>query len=584
MKKMSTTKHLGKSLLILSIVLFSLFSTRAQTPSVIQKVPVNGQYSRHTITKLNFLSPDKYNIAVNHQLGVIGNDFWAEQKLPETINYNSFGTATDYHSVNGYKTTLSGKLIIHEFRDPGTFGKDDDLQLTIVCNPKNSIGASNYPKIKNRHFNDYPYPYVEGEIDIDDGFHKYYNNSNISYGFPSKYQTDVCLYGPWVQELYDYDENKSGVTTAHLDVHEIHPAEQFWWVEKVQTGFRYYLNAANDASGRFAETGWASNEFTHSFAIAFDIRRPGNFKEKLIYNIDKICAQLVTPSSNDSKKHYLVLGKDTLIEVVEPQGEDLLSISFESVGIDPFSISPNSDTLIKGFVVIQSKLNKEVFSHGNVKFRVDKKSIVKQVAGFAEFHPEVLNPKLNTQTNSSRTVPIQEAIKPHSIKISLKEITTLENKFTSHGSDGGRFKLRGYIFAEKETIISSFSKSTSQILEGKPLLLFPLNGPDNPNRYLLHNRDIRTNTYNNSITLSIKQNESINILTDFVASYETGDYIRTLELIEGAPYYELKILPNSLIKGQPVVKEIILHNRKGPPSEEPKEYKMKIKIEVLLLD
>ena len=47
-----------------------------------------------------------------------------------------------------------------------------------------------------------------------------------------------CLYGPWVQELYDDDENKIGVTKAHLDVHEIHPAEQFWRAEKTQTGLK----------------------------------------------------------------------------------------------------------------------------------------------------------------------------------------------------------------------------------------------------------------------------------------------------------------------------------------------------------
>ena len=239
------------------------------------------------------------------------------------------------------------------------------------------------------------------------------------------------------------------------------------------------------------------------------------------------------------------------------------------VCIDPFSITPKQDTLIKGFVVIQSKIYKE----GNIKLKVDKKSILNKVV----FQPVELNQKGKNQ----------EDVKTHSIRISLKEITTLENKFsTGFGfSIKKRFKLRGYILAEKETAISSFSKSTSQILEGRPLLLFPLNGPDYPNRYILHNGNNRTDTYTNSgVILKVKDNEAINILTDFVASYETKEFIRTLELIEGAPYYELKILPNSLIKGQTLVKEIILHNKKGPQDEDPKEYKMKIKIEFLLLD
>ncbi len=211
MKEIISFAHIAKSLSILHIMLFYLISTKAQTPSVIQKVNVFGHYSRHTITKLNFLRPDKYNIAVDYQLGVIGNDFWGEQKLPNNYNDNSFEktlTSTNYHAVNGYKGTLSGKLVMHGFRREG--GKDDDLKFTIVCNPKTSIGASNYLKIKNRSYNDYPYPYVEGEIDIQGGFQKFFEPTNINYGVPTKYSTDICLYGPWVQELYDSREDPSG--------------------------------------------------------------------------------------------------------------------------------------------------------------------------------------------------------------------------------------------------------------------------------------------------------------------------------------------------------------------------------------
>ncbi|MBK9485787.1 MAG: hypothetical protein IPO01_11465 [Chitinophagaceae bacterium] len=122
MKKIISFAHIAKSLSILHIMLFYLISTKAQTPSVIQKVNVFGHYSRHTITKLNFLRPDKYNIAVDYQLGVIGNDFWGEQKLPNNYNDNSFEktlTSTNYHAVNGYKGTLSGKLVMHGFRREG---------------------------------------------------------------------------------------------------------------------------------------------------------------------------------------------------------------------------------------------------------------------------------------------------------------------------------------------------------------------------------------------------------------------------------------------------------------------------------
>ena len=82
----------------------------------------------------------------------------------------------------------------------------------------------------------------------------------------------------------------------------------------------------------------------------------------------------------------------------------------------------------------------------------------------------------------------------------------------------------------------------------------------------------------------MRPNESINIVTDWLASYEQGTYTRTLELIERDPYKELKVNLSGLKKGQPVTKEIHLYNKERLPNADPKEYEMVVKIEFLMLD
>jgi hypothetical protein len=598
MKKTNSVAWFNAFMLSTFIALLINSHLKAQNPSEIKKETVRGQYSIHTITKLNFLRPDLYNKAVDNQLGVIGNDFWGEEKLLNNRNPNNdvpndgglFDTPTDYFALNGNKTTLCGKTYTQEFSSGNV---DDDLNLEIVCFPKDPVFQTNFSSIKDRSYSIYPWSMVEGEIDIDKNYHKYFDPNTPGFNIPPiKFKTDVCLYGPWVEEVYISSEDDNP-TRDHIDNHEIHPSEQFWWAEKTQTGFKYCLNSANDASGRFLETGWSSNPLKNTFAIAFDILKPGKIKEKLVYNISIKSDQNVSPLSADGEKHYLVLGADTLVELDESHGKNILSVTFESVGLDPFSVSSSrSDTLIKGFVVIQTLLKTTDDKHGNLKLVIDKRVVTNLKSQVATVMPKINVIPENEQNRPDR---IQEALRPHSVRVTLKEISTLENKLSIPQNKPFSavpqfitvgFKLVGYIFVEKESTNLSFSKSSSQILEGKPQLLFPLAPGDklSNTRVLFHNKDHRTSTYNNSITLSMHQGENINIVTDFLASYEPGKYIRTLELIEGEPYKEIKVKSSDLKKGQPKVEEIMLYNKERIPYADPKEYRMKIKIEFLMLD
>jgi len=560
------------TVLLINCCLSNIISAQSR---IIKQV-VNGQYCKHNIENLVVLRPDVYNTAVNDQLGVIGNDFFGPQLLTQSKNDNDWEktlTPTDYFTIYrpGQKMTFCGKVLQQELSDGFV---DDDLNIQIVCNPKNPAFEPKYMQIKNRGRNLYPWPMIEGEIDIDDGFHKFFDPKSSGFKFPTVNKTDICLYGPWVEEVYDADEDVNPLKD-HPDVHEIHPAEQFWWIEKTTTGFRYYLNAANDGSGRFEESGWISNESKNTFAIAFDIRK--RYGGKLIYQLTNVCSQGTTPQTADGKKHYLLLGKDTLIQVEEPAGADIVSVSFAEVGLDPYALlKDQTDSVIKGFIVLQSKIKNYThgLEHGNLKLLVDKKIVARAGSAMLNFDAALQGTTL--------AVPIHKKV-----KVTLKEIATLENSFKS-GLIPGSFNLTGYIFAGKETGDLSFSRPTSAILEDKPQLLFPLSPDKENNRVIKHNLGptgigLKKTTYYNSIYINISPAEKISILTDFEASY-SGSFIRTLELIDRSPFYELKVGLSDLQKNIPLTKEIILDNWEHNPQYDPKKYKMKITLEFLLME
>jgi hypothetical protein len=591
------------------IWLLLFFTHRLYAQTVIDKysftnTTLESSYSAHVITKLDIrLNDEKYARAVNEQLGVVGNDFLKTQVLPETSNDNDWEnslTPTNFYAVDGNKRTLCGKL----FKSFEWSSKhvDDDLNIHIIGNPKNSLLSSHYTTIKNRSRNLYPYGIIEGEIDIDNRFQSFYSPANAINNIPVAVQSDVCLYGPWIEELYISSEDLNPAKD-HVDVHEIHPAEQFWWVEKRPSGLRYHLNAAIDASLRFGESGWLSSNMSNTFAIAFDI----NLKNKSpqVFRLTSICSNHVSAIEPDGKTHYLILGLDTLIQVDEPPGSDLVSISFADVGIDPYYLLATNDSIIKGFLVISSLIQSknrlgadghidqgDPVSDGNFKLFVDKKVITKALRA-------TLVEKLITYPQE-RPDSITQALRPHKIKITLKKITTTINKYLGVNFDPFGlpkvlilpFKVTGYILVQKLTNFHPDSKLSRDIFENKPLILFPITPTEKANnRVILHSsgsssrtgEEVITSTFSNSVYTIIGQSEKIYILGDFVAS-KGGSNIKTLELIESEPYFEIKLSLSDLKKNVPLVKEIVLHNRETIPGADYKEYKMTITFEILLED
>jgi hypothetical protein len=577
---------MSKSIICTALFMCTLVVMKAQSP--ITKT-VHDDYSLHRIERLDFFRPDRYNRAVNDQLGILGNNIFKDEKLRDSVNPNddlhveigTGDTPTDYFAVNGFKTTLCGKLYLHEFRDGSI---DDDLNLEIVCNPKDPVFADQYQKVKDLKYAIYPWAMVEGEIDILGITRKLYDPKTPGLNMPIKFATDVCLHGAWAMEEYQSSEDINPFK-GHIDNHEMHPAEQFWWAEKTATGIKYFLNAANDASGRFARTGWAAHGRLNTFGIAFDVRRPGSTKEKLIYKIDIIADNNITPYVEDGTRHYLVKGADTLVEIIEPKNKNILSVQFMDVGLDPFATAQNiSDSIIKGIILIQCFMKNSELEYANVKFVVEKKTKTS-----IQTRPAVLQGKYPMTAQNERPGRLDDALRPHRIKVTLKEISTMENTVIAVVLDrqvSHFMKLVGYIFTEVQSPQTLLSKSSNLSLDGKPQLLFPFlpGGTDDHTRVIFHD-DKESYRYNRSITLTLLPNDKLNILSDFVASIEYPGYIHRLQLIENKPFKEISIPASSLLKGMPITKEIILENSKPrSPLEPERKYKMKIVVEFLKLD
>jgi hypothetical protein len=538
-------------------------------------------FSVFRIEELKGLKPDQHTFAVREQSGVFGDDFYGLQRLNNHKNGNDRWTPTDYFGVEDTKRTFCGKLAQKiDFREPSTFlgmeGDDDDLNIQIIANPKNAGFGNNYQKIKNRSYNVYPWTMIEGEIDIDNPFQKYFNSKTSSLNTIIPLQTDVCLYGPWVEEVYDHDEE---IKDGHTDVHEIHPAEQFWWTERIAGGYRYYLNFAHDASAKFTGTNWTSWEAEHVFAIAFDINK--RLKERSVFTVNAVCSQLAKAPEPDGRKHFLVFGKDTLVQVNvnENPGNELITVFFEQVGIDPYVRW--QDSIVKGFVVLKTKLkNEHPGKHGNLRLQVDERKTrpvpVVSTTGSGNFQIQATQ----ISTTNKR------------VKVSLKEITTIENHFevrNLYGQPGPQqpLKLVGYVYVGKENQNLSYSASNAELFN-KPQLLFPVLPDGVNNRIIRHytggegSGKLRS-TYNKSVVVSLAGDEKLNIMTDFVASHESG-YIRTLELVNEKPTYEISVNVNELRKNIAVTREIILDNWEREAKNDPKKYKMKIVLELVLLD
>jgi hypothetical protein len=386
--------------LILGCVMLCFISYAQSTirKAIVNDHRNNSRYQRFIIDSLKVaLNNGKYEKALS-QNDVIGNDYNSPERI-YGINANTDGSATptNYHPVDGFKRTFCGQLIEHQFYRGRI---DDDLNILIDVDKENPLlkrNAYQYEKHRIRKFapffsNDiyiperidsnwffHPWNRIEGEVDIQDLYHSFFSNPK------AVLQSDVCLYGSWVLELYDPSEFH---LSAHKNNNEIHPIDQFWYKTKpAGLGNKaYVLNFLADNSGRFTSSGdyyrkppdipfkpWVPIPMDGAFYVAFEIDLKS--KERLTYFIESLTDLGVKTAINDGKSHYLIHKKDTLITVQEGYKEKV-NIDFENVGFKPLK-GPSSDkSVLRGFLIIKSTLA----TRGHLRLRVEKaaKAVARQ--------------------------------------------------------------------------------------------------------------------------------------------------------------------------------------------------------------
>jgi hypothetical protein len=363
-----------------------IVSIMARSQSIINKVIVRDHRTGSTVREiqvfsvphlLKFNDPVKADKAI-HQSDVIGNDFYGPERIGTAYGKNGF-QRSDFIPVDGFKRTLTGKGYAYDYHD-GVI--DDDLNVYIES--FDPIIEQHAQHIKSfGTFFEKSINIVEGEIDVQDGMHKFFQ---APYPIPGtqkhadpRFADRISLYGAWVVE-----RGSSGKPNNH----EVHPMEQFWWrsddLLRTNGIQRYYLNLAVDASGAFnsrddfdSDDGplikpWGESPLSGTFAIRFEIDR--SRKIKLTYDISSIAARNAEAPSIDPKLHYLIIEGDTLLTARELMSDNIVSVDFTDIGY----IDSNSPTgKLQGFLIIKSRINKKSTLEyaGSLRLQVEKKTI-----------------------------------------------------------------------------------------------------------------------------------------------------------------------------------------------------------------
>lgn len=303
----------------------------------------------------------KHDSAMKFTSGVIGSSFYG----PEWIGKSKVpaGFRQDYYPIDGYKRTHTGFLMKHYIRRMDGRG-DDDVNFYIKPNFNDPHLKKYIGQRKDKNLSDWKQ--INVEIDVPNTQKKQFFPYLPS--MPLVYQTILNAYGPFMHD-----------TGGSHDYIEIHPSEQLWWVNTLNIGLgitdEYNLLLISDDSGRFINKAAQKTPLSGTFAIAFTINPK---KERLRYNIEIANQSNVTHRSTDGKKHFYKYNNQNLIEVNEPQGIDILDVSFEEVFIQQNSSRMDTDSLIKGFIVIKSKVGVKTGNYaGNLILKVKSNTLNK---------------------------------------------------------------------------------------------------------------------------------------------------------------------------------------------------------------
>ena len=360
-----------------------------------------------------------WDLAMYQQLGVIGNDWYGTEFIgtapaENVVHQNTWWPIT--HRGTAFKRTVNGQLRSFLRRTAGFGESDDDFNFTLK-----PINDGLYDEAQQRFNTDHE---VIGEIDLPANFWSKYNEYNSI--VPKQGLDQICVYGPWVHDAIGDEHNNL----------EIHPAEQLWWTTQYNGLHTYHLNLFQDASRRFDTRGqyeevqnlkfkdvWVPNPLKGVFSIAFEA--PLNAKTRE-FEIKVLESRNAVTSADSNKIHYLIYKNDTLVKLTEPRGVDYFKIKFDSLAIDVYSLIPNfntgkTDSLIKGFIVIETAVEKKRF--GSIYELMEPE-------GFLIFNLEEKNKLYRAPNSLSR----------FSVEVSLDSI-----KCFSVDDDKGNEDLFGYL-------------------------------------------------------------------------------------------------------------------------------------------
>lgn len=320
---------------------------------------------------------ETWQLAMYQQLGVIGNN-WNGIELIGTAPAENLVHQNTWWPIiydgKAMKRTVTGQLINFLRRTAGTGESDDDFNF-VVSPIKDELFEIAQRRFQS-HFE------VNGEIDLPTSL---WNKYNEYYPIVPKQELDIiCIYGPWVHDAIDF----LGANHNYL---EIHPTEQLWWASIHNKVLTYHLNLWQDCSGRFDnedqyeevqnlefKNTWTKDPLKGIFSVAFE----SPLKTKTLDFQIKIQEINNGVLSNDQyKTHYLIFKNDTIAKVTEPPGLDYFKVKFDSLAIDAYSILPNFatgvvDTLIKGFIVIETNVEKKYFQPpGYIIFNVEERNM-----------------------------------------------------------------------------------------------------------------------------------------------------------------------------------------------------------------
>lgn len=351
--------------LLFTIVLSLLYAFTYSQDGLIGGMTINGVTTKF-INGLPVINLPKHDSAMIFTSGVIGNSFYGNEYIGTAKADPAVG---DWTPIDGFKRIHTGLLLDHYIRRLDGRG-DDDVNFYIQPNAKD-INLLNYLK-KRPFINPFTGEIISNkskitdwreiicETDVRDSQKKYFYPYLDN--MPLKNQTILNTYGPFVHD--GIDNAATGLLGDSHDYIEIHPVEQMWWVNTLNIGLgttdEYNLFLLSDNSGRYNNQRWQKTPLPGVFAIAFTCNPK---KDRIRINIEITNQLNVSHSSSDGKKHYFTYPTnqntiDTLIEVNEPAGLDIMNVTFEDLYIEKNlpSRSMSGDDIIKGFIVIKTQV------------------------------------------------------------------------------------------------------------------------------------------------------------------------------------------------------------------------------------